>query len=73
MSRARLCYSPRLLVKSAQASPTLCNPMDCGPPASSVRGILQARILEWVAVPSSRLIFPTQGLNPHLLCLPRCR
>ena len=27
----------------------LCNPMDCGPPASSVQGILQARILEWVA------------------------
>ena len=28
--------------------------MDCGPPGSSVHGILQARILEWVAVPSSR-------------------
>ena len=33
---------------------TLCNPMDCSPPASSVHGISQARILEWVAVPSSR-------------------
>ena len=32
----------------------LCNPMDCGPPGSSVRGILQARILERVAVSSSR-------------------
>ena len=32
----------------------LCNPMDCGPPGSSVHGILQARILEWVAMPSSR-------------------
>jgi len=30
------------------------DPMDCGPPGSSVHGILQARILEWVAVPSSR-------------------
>ena len=30
--------------------PTLCNPMDCGPPGSSVHGILQARILEWVAI-----------------------
>ena len=33
---------------------TLCDPMDCSPPASSVRGILQARILEWVAIPFSR-------------------
>ena len=32
----------------------LCDPMDCSPPSSSVRWILQARILEWVAVPSSR-------------------
>ena len=38
----------------AQSCPTLCDPMDCGPPDSSVRGILQARILEWVAVPFSR-------------------
>ena len=34
--------------------PTLCDPMDCSPPGSSVHGILQARILEWVAMPSSR-------------------
>ena len=33
---------------------TLCSPMDCNPPGSSVHGILQARILEWVAVPFSR-------------------
>ena len=33
---------------------TLCDPMDCRPPGSSVRGILQARILEWVPMPSSR-------------------
>ena len=38
----------------AQLCPTLCNPMDCRPPGSSVHGILQARILEWVAVPFSR-------------------
>ena len=31
----------------------LCNPMDCSPPSSSVHGISQARILEWVAIPSS--------------------
>ena len=33
---------------------TLCNPMDCGPPSSTVHKILQARILEWAAMPSSR-------------------
>ena len=38
----------------AQSYPTLGNPMDCGPPGSSAHGILQARILEWVAMPSSR-------------------
>ena len=37
-----------------QSCPTLCDPVDCSPPGSSVHGILQARILEWVAVPSSR-------------------
>ena len=37
-----------------QLCPTLCNPMDCSPPGFSVHGILQARILEWVAMPSSR-------------------
>ena len=36
----------------AQSCPTLCNPMDYRPPGSSVPGILQARILEWVAFPS---------------------
>ena len=38
----------------AQLCPTLCDPMDCSPPCSSVHGILQARILEWVAMPFSR-------------------
>ena len=41
-------------VKSLQSCPTLCNPLDSSPPGSSVHGILQARILEWVAMPSSR-------------------
>ena len=43
-----------------KSRPTLCDPMDCSPPGSSVHGILQARILEWVAM-------PTQGLNSGLL------
>ena len=38
----------------AQPCPTLCHPMDCNPPGFSVHGNLQARILEWVAIPFSR-------------------
>ena len=53
----------------AQLCATLCAAMNCSLPGSSVYGIFQARILEWVAVSSSRGIFPTQGWNPHLLCL----
>ena len=33
-----------------QSCPTLCNPMDCSPPGSSVHGIFQARVLEWGAI-----------------------
>ena len=47
---------------------TLCDPMDCSPPGSSVHGILQARMLEWVAIFYSRS-FLTQRLDPRLLCL----
>jgi len=36
--------------KSLQSYPTLCDPIDGGPPGSSVPGILQARTLEWVAI-----------------------
>ena len=43
--------------------PTLCSPMDCSPPGSFVHGILQARILEWVAIPSSRDL-PGPGIEP---------
>ena len=52
--RARVCMA-------LQSCPTPCDPMD-----SSIHGILQARILERVAMPSSRGIFPTQGLNLYL-------
>ena len=54
----------------AKLCPTLCDPMDCGPPGSPVHGILQARILEWIAIPFPGRIFMTQGSNPDLLnCL----
>ena len=49
--------------------PTLCHPMDCSPPGSSVHGIHQSRTLEWIAVP-----FLTQGLKLSLLLLSfRCK
>ena len=44
----------RLEVLVSQSCLTLCNPMDCSLPGSSVHGFLQARILEWVAIPFSR-------------------
>ena len=52
----------------AQLCPTLCEPMDCSPPGSSVRGIFQARVLEWVAI---SLIRRRRSKKPHpgLACL----
>ena len=45
---------PCVHAKSLQLRPTLCDPLDCSPQGSSIHGILQARILEWVAISSSR-------------------
>ena len=54
-------YSKSLLViyfihesEVTQSCLTLCDPMDCSPPGSSIHGIFQARVLEWVAISSSR-------------------
>ena len=44
----------KVKVLVTQSCLTLCDPVDCSPPGSSVHGILQARILEWVAIPFSR-------------------
>ena len=49
----------------AQSCPTLCDPMDCSPPVSSVHGILQARILEWVLPFSSPGDLPNPGIEPR--------
>ena len=46
----------------------LYDPMDCGPPDSSVRGILQARILEWVAMAFSRGSFQPKD-QTHVSCI----
>ena len=47
-------YMQAVCAKSLQSCLTLCDPMDCSPPGSSVHGILQARTQNWVAMPSSR-------------------
>ena len=60
----------KVKVLFAQSCPTVCDPMDCTLPGSSVHRILQARILEWVAIQFSRGISLTQGLN---LGLHHCR
>ena len=52
----------------AKSCLSLCDPKDCSSPGSFVHGILQARILEWVAMPSSG-DFPNPGIQPCLLHL----
>ena len=54
----------------AKLCPTLCDPMDCSPPGSSVRGISQARILEWVAI-SFCIVF-SQPKDPTLISCVSC-
>ena len=49
LCRARVKWS-----KVAQSCPTLCDPMGCSLPGSSVHGIFQARVLEWIAISFSR-------------------
>ena len=44
----------QLCAQALQSCPTVCDPMDFSPPGSSVHGVLQARILKWVALPFSR-------------------
>ena len=66
-----VCIDMCMCTQSLQLCLTPCDPTDCGPPGSSVHGILQERILEWVAMPSSKESSqPRQGLN---LCLLHCR
>ena len=65
------CFKPTVQtcrhMKLLQSCLTLCNPTNCSPPGFSVHGILQARVLEWIAIPFSREIFLTLGLNLDLL------
>ena len=55
--------------KSFQLCPTLCDPVNCSPQGSSVHGILQARVLEWVDMPSS-WGSPYPGIEPASTATP---
>ena len=46
------CYQP-IFLHLPRVRALSCNPTDCSPPGSSVHGLFQARILEWVAIPIS--------------------
>ena len=65
----RLESELKVKVLVAQLCPVFSKHMDCSPPGSSVHGILQARILEWVAVPFSRDL-PDPGVKPGCPALP---
>ena len=54
--------------KSLQSCPTLCDPIDGSPPGSSVPGILQARILEWVAISFSMVKSSQMGSSLLTTC-----
>ena len=57
--------------KSLQLCLTLCNPMNCSLPGSSVHGIFQARILKWVAISKLWEILEEMGIPYHITCLLR--
>ena len=55
---------PQYACVCVQLCPVLCDPMNCNPPGSSVHGIFQASILEWVAISFSRGSFWIPGIKP---------
>ena len=59
------CMKVKSVSEVAQLCPTLSDPMDCSPPGSSVHGICQARILEWVAIAFSSCLVMFNSLRPH--------
>ena len=65
-----ICINTSAVHVCAQSCLILCNPVDCSPPGSSVHGISQARILEWVAVSSFRRS-PQPGDQTQISC--NCR
>ena len=65
------CMKVKSESEATQSCPTLSDPMDCGPPSSSVHGIFQAKVLECVAIAFSGKIFKEMVIPDHLNCLLR--
>ena len=65
--QAQSVYAAATAAKSLQSCPTLCDPMDCSLLGSSIHGIFQARVLEWVAIAFS-VISPQEGVMSDLVC-----
>ena len=59
-----ICTLFLIVVLVSQVCPTLCDPMNCSPPGSSVHGILQAGILEWLPCPPPGDL-PDSGIKPR--------
>ena len=59
-------YAAAAAAKSLQSCPILCDPIDGSPPGSLVPGILQARILEWVAIHTHNLEITLSGKKVRL-------
>ena len=64
-----ICILTCMHAKLLQSCPTLCNPVCCSPPSSSVHGILQARTLEWAAISFSRRSSQPRDRTHVCLCL----
>ena len=59
------CMKGKSESEVAQSCPTLCDPMDCCLPGSSIHGIFQARVLEWGAIAFSNIIISTELKEKH--------
>ena len=59
----RMKFQSVAIILVDQSCPSLCDPMDCSPPGSSLHGIFQPKILEWVAIPSPGDL-PNPGIKP---------
>ena len=68
LSNFLIYHEVKVKVLVAQLCQILCDPMECSPPGSSVHRILQARILEWAAIPISRG-YSHPGIQPGLPAL----
>ena len=66
-STLRILNTAAAAAKSLQQCPTLCDPRDSSPPGSSIHGIFQARVLDWVAIAFSILITNKEQKTPILL------